>query len=72
MLEIVNIESTWPLTMSSGDVRNDIAAILYAMTSLNTRFPVLGESSYNHFLQAWLTVYEGIAVSKIQKRMGEL
>lgn len=40
--EIVNIESAWPLTMSSVDVRNDIAAILYAMTSFNTRFPVLG------------------------------
>lgn len=52
MLELVNIESAWPLTMSSGDVRNDIAAILYAMTSLNTRFPVLGESSYDDFLQA--------------------
>lgn len=41
--EIVNIESAWPITMDSSDVRNDIAAILYAMNSLNTRFPVLGE-----------------------------
>lgn len=40
--EIVNIESAWPITMDSSDVRNDIAAILYAMNSLNTRFPVLG------------------------------
>ncbi|KIK69431.1 hypothetical protein GYMLUDRAFT_237225 [Collybiopsis luxurians FD-317 M1] len=40
--EIVNIESAWALSMSSADVRNDMTSILYAMNSLNARFPVLG------------------------------
>ncbi|KAJ3842829.1 hypothetical protein F5878DRAFT_529047 [Lentinula raphanica] len=44
MLEIANIESAWALSISSTDVRNDIATVLYAMTSLNARFPVLGIS----------------------------
>ena len=40
--EITNIESAWALSMTSTDVRNDISTILYAMTTLNARFPVLG------------------------------
>ena len=28
--------------MNSADVRNEIGTILYAMTSLSTRFPILG------------------------------
>ncbi|KAJ3927203.1 MAG: hypothetical protein NXY57DRAFT_904365 [Lentinula lateritia] len=42
--EITNIESAWALSMTSTDVRNDISTILYAMTTLNARFPVLGKN----------------------------
>ncbi|ESK90577.1 hypothetical protein Moror_4260 [Moniliophthora roreri MCA 2997] len=41
--EVVNIENSWPL--SSGDVRNDISTIIFAMNALNARFPVLGISA---------------------------
>ncbi|KIK92261.1 hypothetical protein PAXRUDRAFT_147693 [Paxillus rubicundulus Ve08.2h10] len=41
--ELNIIESTWPLA-SSADVRNEIATLLYAMSSLGSRFPLLGYS----------------------------
>ncbi|KAJ4490932.1 hypothetical protein J3R30DRAFT_3278101 [Lentinula aciculospora] len=71
--EIANIES-WALPMTGADVRNDIATILYAMTSLNARFPVLG-INYFHCVSRSLgssSFCLGISVSKIQKRMAEL
>jgi hypothetical protein len=39
--ELDGIEASWPL-VSSVDVRNEIGSILYAMTSLSARFPLLG------------------------------
>ncbi|KAF9237442.1 hypothetical protein BU15DRAFT_75985 [Melanogaster broomeanus] len=41
--ELNIIETSWPL-VSSVDVRNDIGTLLYAMTSLGSRFPLLGYS----------------------------
>jgi len=41
---IRELESSWPL-MNSADVRNEIGTILYAMTSLSTRFPILAIST---------------------------
>ncbi|KIJ60067.1 hypothetical protein HYDPIDRAFT_32641 [Hydnomerulius pinastri MD-312] len=44
--ELNVIESSWPL-VSSADVRNDIGTLLYAMTNLGSRFPLLGYSVAN-------------------------
>ncbi|KIM78836.1 hypothetical protein PILCRDRAFT_576092 [Piloderma croceum F 1598] len=41
--ELDGIEVSWPL-MNTGDIRTEIGTILYAMTSLNTRFPLLNFS----------------------------
>ncbi|KAJ8518305.1 hypothetical protein ONZ45_g4594 [Pleurotus djamor] len=38
--EMNNLENSWP-PMNSSDVRNEIGVLLYAMTSLNARFPLL-------------------------------
>jgi hypothetical protein len=37
--ELDSIESTWPL-LNSADVRSELTAMLYAMTSLGVRFPI--------------------------------
>jgi hypothetical protein len=39
--ELDSIEASWPL-VNSADVRSEIGSILYAMTSLSARFPLLG------------------------------
>ncbi|TFK44660.1 hypothetical protein BDQ12DRAFT_29250 [Crucibulum laeve] len=38
--ELDTLETSWPL-MDSSDLRNDIGAILYAMNSLGSRFPII-------------------------------
>jgi hypothetical protein len=38
--ELDGIEVSWPL-MNTGDIRAEIGTVLYAMTSLSTRFPLL-------------------------------
>lgn len=42
MQELNNLETSWPL-MNSSDVRNEIGVLLYAVTSLGSRFPLLAE-----------------------------
>ncbi|KAF9258851.1 hypothetical protein L218DRAFT_709006 [Marasmius fiardii PR-910] len=41
--EFVSIDSSWPI--GSNELRNNIGTIIYAMTTLNARFPVLGISA---------------------------
>ncbi|KAL0575798.1 hypothetical protein V5O48_006176 [Marasmius crinis-equi] len=41
--ELVSITSSWSL--GSADIRNHIGTIVYAMTTLNSRFPILGMSA---------------------------
>jgi hypothetical protein len=41
--ELDTIEVSWPL-MNTGDVRAEIGTVLYALTSLGARFPLLGFS----------------------------
>ncbi|KAJ7122035.1 hypothetical protein C8R43DRAFT_51465 [Mycena crocata] len=41
--EVATIHSSWP-PVNSADVRNELGTILYAMTNLASRFPILGIS----------------------------
>lgn len=41
--ELNLIETSWPI-VNSAEIRNEIGALLYAMTSLGSRFPLLGYS----------------------------
>lgn len=41
--ELNLIETSWP-PVNSAEVRNEIGTLLYAMTSLSSRFPLLGYS----------------------------
>ncbi|KAH7912432.1 hypothetical protein BJ138DRAFT_1004480 [Hygrophoropsis aurantiaca] len=41
--ELNIMESSWPM-LNSSDVRNEIGTLLYAMTKLSARFPLLGYS----------------------------
>ncbi|KAL0956921.1 hypothetical protein HGRIS_003025 [Hohenbuehelia grisea] len=45
--ELNNIESSWPL-MNTTDVRNDLGVLLYAMTSIGARLPLLGAYQQTH------------------------
>lgn len=61
------LEVSWPLVDRS-DLRNDLGVLLYAMTALSARFPVIRESPRLRIfcVLIWLAVP---AVSKVQKRL---
>ncbi len=50
--EMDSIESTWPF-MDTGDVRNDLGTVFYALTCLGPRFPLVGE--YEVFANPYFT-----------------
>lgn len=39
--ELNLIETSWPI-VDSAEIRNEIGSLLYAMTSLGSRYPLLG------------------------------
>lgn len=41
--ELNLVETSWPI-VSSAEVRNEISTLLYAMTRLGSRYPLLGYS----------------------------
>jgi hypothetical protein len=40
--EVSIIESAWPLSTGSSDIRQELLTVFFAMTSLSQRFPILG------------------------------
>jgi hypothetical protein len=41
--EVSFIESAWPLSTGSADIRAELGTLLFAMTTLSQRFPILGQ-----------------------------
>ncbi|KAJ7049951.1 hypothetical protein C8F01DRAFT_1181078 [Mycena amicta] len=43
--ELATINSTWPLNNADADVRNALGTVMYALTSLASKFPIAGISA---------------------------
>lgn len=71
--ELDGIEVSWPL-MNTGDIRAEIGTILYALTTLSNRVPLLSECSFVDLL------YDigadpprpDFSVAKVQKRLADM
>lgn len=45
--ELLRLQSSWP-PMNSLEVQGELAAVLFVMTKLSTRFPLLSEFCYHY------------------------
>jgi hypothetical protein len=66
------MSSSWP-PINTASVRHELGTIIYAMTSLGSKFPILGMS----FARSLLCIdtdprAAGIAAAKIQKEVAKL
>jgi hypothetical protein len=70
--EAATIDASWH-PINSAAVRNELGTILYAMTTLASRFPILGKPSRSISDDPILTPpLTAISTAKIQKRLAEL
>ncbi|KAK7001308.1 hypothetical protein R3P38DRAFT_3284162 [Favolaschia claudopus] len=63
--EVSSLSSAWP-PINTTDIRNELGTILYAMTKLASRFPLLGKCFSPGSCGVW------ISAAKLQKQLAEL
>jgi hypothetical protein len=71
MREISALDTSWP-PINSVDVRNEFGTVLYAMTNLASRFPLLGKWPPSMSPTIMLTIRTAVSAAKLQKQLAEL
>jgi len=70
MMELESQEAAWSLLDT--DVRNQISTLLYAMTTLSPRLPIVGMCLAALDGRDDVSFFVAVAATKLQKRLTEL